>query len=111
MTEHLDSNVFSLDRQRHIARGMVAMCPHCHTPTYIRNSRLITDVYREAWAGCVKCGFKGKCHLAWDLEILPSLMPNPTVRLLRLPYDEAVEQFTAAELATRDQLDLFVASG
>jgi hypothetical protein len=109
--EGLAHNILSLERHKQLLRGMVVTCPHCKSPTFIRSSRLVTEIYREAWCGCALCGFKGMVHLGWDKQVFPSLMPNPNVRLPLMSYDDAVERFAADELFRRDQMDLFVASG
>lgn len=106
-----NANVVPFERHKLLVRGMTLLCPHCKTPAFIRSSRMVTDTYREAWGGCVLCGFKGTAHTSWDYQVLPSLMPNPSIQLPQLNYAEAVERFTADEIAKRDQLDLFVSSG
>lgn len=98
-------------RANRYSHGMALMCPHCSTRCIIRTSRAISETYREAWAICAGCGFKGKAHTAWDAEASPSLRPSPSVRLPRLEYQEAVEQFAAEELAESDQTDLFLNTG
>jgi len=91
--------------------GLALTCPHCGKRAYIRTSRSITETYREAWAICTGCGFTGKAHAAWDVEVSPSLLPNPRVTLPRLDRQEAIDAFVAAELSTRDQLDMFANTG
>ncbi|MFV0662743.1 ogr/Delta-like zinc finger family protein [Denitromonas sp.] len=93
------------------AHGIALTCPHCDVRAIIRTSRKVVETYREAWAICPGCGFKGKAHVSWDCEASPSLMPNPKVSLPKLDYREAVEQFTAEELARRPQMDMFVNTG
>lgn len=93
------------------AHGISLKCPHCRMRAIIRTSRQVVETYREAWAICPGCGFKGKAHVSWDAEASPSLMPNPKVSLPRLDYRDAVEQFASDELATRPQLDMFANTG
>ncbi len=91
--------------------GVALICPHCGKRAHVRTSRRVSETYREGWAICTGCGFTGKAHVAWDAEATPSLMPNPKVKLPRMDYREAVEQFTANELANRPQLDMFANTG
>jgi len=98
-------------KPRSLPLGVAASCPHCGTRAHIRTSRLLTETYREGWAICTNCGFKGKIHVAWDAEVTPSLQPNPRVALPKLAYRDAVEQFFTDSQAGKAQLDLFVSSG
>lgn len=93
------------------SHGIRLACPHCKQPAIIRTSRQVVETYREAWAICPSCGFKGKAHVSWDAEASPSLMPNPKVSLPRMDYRDAVEQFAAEELARRPQMDMFANTG
>lgn len=93
------------------SHGISLKCPHCGQRTIIRTSRQVVETYREAWAICPGCGFKGKAHVSWDAEATPSLMPNPKVQLPKLDYRDAVEQFTAEDLSGRPQMDMFANTG
>lgn len=93
------------------SHGIAVSCPHCSARCIIRTSRKVTETYREAWAICPGCGFKGKAHVAWDAEASPSLLPDPRVSLPRIPYNDAVDQFATEELRRRDQRDMFADTG
>lgn len=103
-----DAPVLQANRYAH---GIALSCPHCSQRAIIRTSRPVTETYREAWALCPGCGFKGKAHVAWDTEASPSLLPNPRVTLPRMEYRDAVDQFAAEHLAGRPQIDLFANTG
>lgn len=93
------------------ALGVAVVCPHCKQRALVRTSRQITETFRELWGICTNCGFKGKGHVAWDMEATPSLLPNPKVHLPRMDYDQAVEEFVAEDLADKPQTDMFAPSG
>lgn len=103
-----DTPVIQANRYSH---GIALTCPHCRQRAIIRTSRQVTETYRESWAICPSCGFKGKAHVAWDAEASPSLMPNRKVQLPRMDYLDAVDQFTAEELSRRPQMDMFANTG
>lgn len=105
-----DAHVEHTDRAAP-ARGVAVTCPHCGERCYVRTSRRLSESFRELWATCVGCGFKGKAHVAWDVEVAPSLLPNPKVHLPRLDYETAVEQFVAEDLADKPKTDMFAPSG
>lgn len=96
-----------LAETRRLPLGVAVTCPHCGTRAHIRTSRQVTETYREGWAICTGCGFKGKIHTAWDAEVNPSMLPNPKVSLPKIDYRDAVEQFLADNLAGKPQLDMF----
>lgn len=95
------------DASKGTPHGLALTCPHCNKRAYIRTSRPLSETYREAWAICTGCGFKGKAHAAWDVEVSPSLLPNPRVQLPVLEIDEAVQQFVQLEKGQQQQLDIF----
>lgn len=111
MTTPMPADDTMLQADKGTPHGMVLTCPHCRKRAYIRTSRPVTETYREAWAICTGCGFTGKAHVAWDAEASPSLQPNPRVSLPRMAYRDAVDSFLSAELATREQLDMFANTG
>jgi len=92
-------------------RGITLSCPYCGKRAGIRTSRQVTEIYRECWAMCDNCAFVGKAHVAWDAEVNPSMLPNPTVDLPRVPTSEGVAAFVDEEIARQDQKDLFANSG
>ncbi|WP_068634927.1 ogr/Delta-like zinc finger family protein [Thauera butanivorans] len=96
---------------RQLPLGVALTCPHCGSRAHIRTSKLVTEIYRDAWALCTCCGFKGRAHVAWDAEVNPSLMPNARVSLPRIEYREAIEQFFADTQDGKPQQDLFLSSG
>ena len=99
-------------RERDVkALGVAGICPHCGNRALVRTSRQVSESFRELWGFCEHCGFRGKGHVAWDLEASPSLLPNPKVKLPRMNYDAAVEEFVAEELAGKPQTDMFTNSG
>jgi predicted RNA-binding Zn-ribbon protein involved in translation (DUF1610 family) len=93
------------------SHGIALNCPHCGKRVIIRTSRLITEIYREAWGICPACGFNGKAHVAWDVEAAGSLMPNPKVTLPKMDFEHARADFLSEELRKRPQVDLFESSG
>ena len=94
-------------------RGIALQCPHCARRVVIRTSRQVSETFREAWAICDGCGFKGKAHVAWDAEASPSLLPNPKVHLPAIAYQDAVAQFATEEIAASGapQMDIFANTG
>lgn len=111
MTTPMPAEDLPLPADKGTPHGLALSCPHCGKRCYIRTSRSVTETYREAWAICTGCGFKGKAHAAWDFEVSPSLLPNPRVALPRMDYRDAVDAFVTAHLAERDQLDMFANTG
>src|SRR3546814_8619418 len=64
-------------RQRH---SMIP-CPHCHAPSYIRTSEMVTPTSKDLFCLCMNpdCGFTWKAQMAIVYGLSPSAIDRKSV--------------------------------
>jgi len=70
-------------RQRH---SMIP-CPHCHAPSYIRTSEMVTPTSKDLFCLCMNpdCGFTWKAQMSIVYGLSPSAIPNPQLDIPMAP--------------------------
>ncbi|WP_081775108.1 ogr/Delta-like zinc finger family protein [Methylobacillus glycogenes] len=74
------------------------MCPHCGSTTKVRASRSLSALSRETFHQCDdhECGHSFKSITSVSLTIVPSMKPNPDIRI---PLSEKVREIARALVA------------
>lgn len=93
-------------RQRH---SMIP-CPHCHAPSYIRTSELVTPTTKDLFVLCMNpdCGFTWKAQMTIVYGLSPSAIPNPKVDIAPAPKDLIRKTYHPPPPGfDPDQIDLF----
>lgn len=69
-------------------RGYKIRCPHCGTSANIRNSKQVTDQYKELTCACTnpECGHVWVSSMEPVRTLSPSSIPNPAVRIPFSPH-------------------------
>lgn len=69
-------------------RGYKVRCPHCSSDANVRNSKQVTDQYKELTFACsnVECGFVWVATISPVRTLSPSSIPNPEIRIPLSPH-------------------------
>ena len=73
---------FAKPRSRH-GGTLRTVCPHCQTLAKVRSSKQLTPLFKELRFQCqdLECGHTFVASLNIDRTIVPSLKPNPRIKL------------------------------
>lgn len=94
-------------RQRH---SMIP-CPHCHAPTLVRSSELVTPTSKDLYCLCLNpdCGATWKAQLSIVYMLSPSAMPRPGIDIPMAPASLTRKTYfpppPGYDTATRDMFD------
>lgn len=79
------------------ANRSLMLCPHCNSPSLIRNSDRVTPVAKDLYMNCLNsdCGHTWKAQVSIVHTLSPSAMPNPEIEIPMAPPEYQRRRYPA----------------